>query len=488
MDHERIRDDESLKNYKELKNKLELMLGKVKKTTDLREAKGYLIEIQNCFKGLKLQREDREELFNRLQTAFADINQKISDERMNFENEAASNYFIIKNKVEEAVYMAHNCKDSKECWNFLIEVQSLFKGVKLQREHRETLYTKLQGAFNTLKEIQNAEATTFVEETIQNYEELKQSVHQAVVFAINAEDTRAAKDVLINAQAHLRDAKLSREQKDELYANLQDAFTTINIRKEEETEKNTALAQIQYEEYSPKVKEVLIQAEESTDFKIVREELKDLQTKLRESSLLREQRIELQTLLQQAFEKLNSRQDSERNSFTKEASDNYKRLKALVSKGLSQAEETHEYKDTREFLKKIQSEFKGIKMIKEEREELYARLQTAFEILNARVDEYFHTKKKNWEVRMQYKLAETNTEIHQLRNSIEKDLENLSELEDHLDIVISSGKDSTAKTGIEARIISARSGIEKKTREIEKLETEMFELKNRINPEENNED
>ena len=484
MENERMRDDESLKNYKELKNKLEQTLGKVKKTSDLREAKGYLIEIQNCFKGLKLHREDREELYNRLQLSFADINQKISEERLNFENEAALNYFTIKNKVEEAVFMAHNTKDTKECWNFLIEVQSLFKGAKLQREHRETLYANLQGAFNTLKEKQNAETSNFATETAQNYDELKQSVEEAVSFSIHVEDTRASKDTLIQVQTNLRDAKLSREQKDELYAKIQDAFTIINLRKEEETEKNLTLAQSQYDEFKPKVDEILSQSELSMDFKTIRERLKELQSQIRESSLFREQRMELQAILQQAFEKLNLRQDEDRNSYTKEASENYKRLKTLVSKGLAQAEETHEYKDTREFLKKIQSEFKGIKLIKEEREELYARLQTAFEILNTRVDEYFHTKKKNWEVRMQYKLAETNTEIHQLKADIERDLDNLSELEDHLDILISSGKDSTAKTGIEARIISAKSGIEKKTREIEKLETEMAELKNRINTEE----
>jgi hypothetical protein len=155
----------------------------------------------------------------------------------------------------------------------------------------------------------------------------------------------------------------------------------------------------------------------------------------------------------------------------------------LVEKGLLQAEETHEYKDTREFLKKIQSEFKGIKMIKEEREELYSRLQTAFEILNTRVDEYFHTKKKNWEVRMQYKLAECNTEIHELKDSIEKDKESLAELEDHLDILVSSGKDNIARAGVEARIISAKAGIEKKFQDIQRLETEMQDLKNRIEPE-----
>jgi len=483
MDNERMRDEESLKNYKELKTKLEQTLGKVKKTTDLREAKGYLIEIQNCFKGLKLLREDREELYNKLQLSFADINQKMNEDRLNFENEAALNYFAIKNKVEEAVFMAHNSRDTKESWDFLIEVQSLFKGAKLQHEHRETLYARLQGAFNTLKEKQNAETSGFAVEVAQNYEEFKQIVEKAVEFSNTTEDTRAAKDCLINAQAGLRDAKLSREQKDELYAKIQEAFTTINARKEQEDEINSSLSQGQYDEFKPKVREILSQAEQSNDFKTVREQLKLLQSQIRESALLREMRMELQALLQQAFEKLNFRQDEDRESYTKEASENYKRLKTMVSKGLAQAEETHEYKDTREFLKKIQSEFKGIKMIKEEREELYARLQSAFEILNTRVDEYFHTKKKNWEVRMQYKLAETNTEIHQLKEEIEKELENLSELEDHLDILVSSGKDSTAKTGIEARIISARSGIEKKEREIERLEAEMQDLKNKIEPE-----
>jgi len=477
-----MRDDESLKNYKELKTKLENTLSKVNKTNDLREAKGYLIEVQNCFKGLKLNREDREELYNKLQVAFAEVNQKINDERMNFENEAALNYFNIKAKVDEASFMVNNSKDNKETWDFLIQVQSLFKGAKLQREHREALYAKLQEAFIKLKEVQNNETSNFIAEATQNYSKLKLSVNEAVEFSNNSDDTKTAKELLINVQANLRDAKLTREQKDELYAKIQEAFLTINIRKEEANEKFISIAQIQYNEFKPKVDEILIQSEQSIDFKTIREQLKDLQTEIRESALLREQRVELQSILQRAFEKLNFRQDEERGSFTKEASENYKRLKTLIDKGYSQAETTHEYKDTREFLKKIQSEFKGIKLIKDEREELYNRLQNAFEILNVRVDEYFHTKKKNWEVRMQYKLSETNTEIYQIKESIEKDKENLLELEDHLDILISTGKESTMKTGIEARIISARIGIEKKELEIKRLQTEMEELKNRIEP------
>ncbi|MCX6232696.1 MAG: hypothetical protein NTZ33_14255 [Bacteroidetes bacterium] len=484
MDSDRIRDDESLRNYKELKNKLEQTISKVSKLSDLREAKGLLIEVQQSFKGLKLQREDREELYNKLQDNFAIINQKINDERLNFENEAALNYFNIKNKVDEATYMVHHSRDSKETWNFLIEVQSLFKGAKLQREHRETLYARLQEAFIALKEIKDYENKSFVAEAVQNYSQLKQGVDEGIEFCNNTDDIRGAKDRLINLQSALREAVLTKEQRDELHTKIQTAFDFINLRKEEETEKNTALSETQYEDLSPKVKNLLALAQQSNDFKTIREELKLLQTGIKDSGLLWEQRHELQTILQQTFEILNERQDADRNNYTKEASENYKWLKSLVEKGLLQAEETHEYKDTREFLKKIQSEFKGIKMIKEEREELYSRLQSAFEILNTRVDEYFHTKKKNWEVRMQYKLAETNTEIHELKASIERDKENLSELEDHLDILKSSGKDNTARAGIEARIISAKAGIEKKLQEINRLEKEMQDLKDRIDPSE----
>ncbi len=156
----------------------------------------------------------------------------------------------------------------------------------------------------------------------------------------------------------------------------------------------------------------------------------------------------------------------------------------MVNDGLKQAEESIEYKETREYLKKIQSEFKGIKLIREQREELYSRLQSAFETLNKRVDEYFHEKKKNWEVKMQYKLSALSTDIFELNESLEKDFETLQELEDHLDIIEASGRDTGAGLGLKARISSTRIAIEKKKNQIKNMELEMNDLKNRLEPEE----
>ena len=484
MELEREYDDESLNNYKTLKNQLEQALKKVNQTSDLREAKGFLIEVQNSFKGLKLAKEDREELYSQLQDSFAEINKKIEDERFDFTNEAQQNYSVIKIKVEEALFLASNPKEFKETWDFLIEVQALFKGAKLLREHREILYAQLQEAFAKIKVFGEIEKTNFEKESAQSYIQLNQTIEEAISKANQTDDFRFAKDLLIKAQSEFRNVKLAKEKREELYSKLQDAFTMLNIRQEEISQKNDQEAENQYNLFIPRANDILKHANESLDFHQLRTDLKDLQAEIRDSALSREQRESLRTILQEAFETLNLRQDYEKNSFEREAQENYKSLKKKVNDGLIQAEETNEYKETREYLKKIQAEFKGIKLIREQREELYSRLQTAFEILNKRVDEFFLEKKKNWEVRMQYKLTSLSTDIFQLRESLETDLENLQELEEHLGIIQSSEKETDTVLGLKARISSVRINIERKETQIKNMESEIADLIKRLTPEE----
>jgi len=328
MDPEENLDEEKLRNYNELKTQLENALDLVNRTNDIREAKGYLIKVQNSFKGLKLQSEDREELYHRLQKAFEKVNNQIEEERRNFENEAFMNYLNIKAKVDKAVLLAGKPENFKETWDFLVEVQSLFKGTSLLREHREELYVLLQGAFDNLKTLR----------------------------------------------------------------------------------------------------------------------------------------------------------EREKSDFEKEAMTNYERLKALVEKGFNQARETNQYKETREFLKKIQSEFKGTRLAREQREELYSRLQTAFDILGKRLDEFFRQKKKNWDIKMQYKISEYSTDIFDLEESLRKDRLCLQELEDQLDIIESGGKGSIAITGLKSRIASTITNIQRKENQIRDLESDLNKLKDRLDP------
>ncbi|MDO8952819.1 MAG: hypothetical protein Q7U86_09355, partial [Draconibacterium sp.] len=257
---------EETKNYKTLKNQLEEALNKANQISDLKEAKGLLINVQSEFKGLKLLRDDREEFYKRLQDSFAEINQKIEEERNNFNHEALQNYSVIKVKVDEALFLATNPKEFKETWDFLIEVQLLFKSAKLLREHRESLYARLQEAFERIKVFRETEQNNLEKESTQNYIQLTQTIQEAINSAGESGDFREAKNELIRAQAEFRNARLTKEKRDELNSKLQDAFTMLNIRQEETFAKKRMAAEEQYNEFNSRAHDILNGAKESNEF------------------------------------------------------------------------------------------------------------------------------------------------------------------------------------------------------------------------------
>jgi hypothetical protein len=323
------------------------------------------------------------------------------------------------------------------------------------------------------------------EEALQNYENLKSIVDEGISAASNSENLHDAKGILIEVQTHFKGLKLKREDRESLYSRLQEAFSLINRKIDDERLGFELEALSNYEELKPVIEEASRQAENNEDSRAVWSALLEIQARLKESRLLREHRDELYKLLQHAFEMIKLRRDEERRIFDQDAHQNYTRLKALVDKGLAQAEETHEYKETREFLKKIQSEFRGLKMVHEQREELYSRLQTAFDILGRRLDDFFRNKKKNWEVKMQFTVSRLSADVYELQTSLEKDEFYLKELEDQLEIVTSAGKEKDALAGLQARISSTRLTIDQKRRQISDLETDKDELQTRLNnPEE----
>ena len=323
------------------------------------------------------------------------------------------------------------------------------------------------------------------EEALENYENLKSIVETGLANAGQAVNLHEAKGFLIDVQGHFRGLRLRREDREELYTRLQAAFAEVNRKIEDERLTYEYEALSNYADLKPALAEALDMAINSGDLKATWELLLGIQSRVKSLKLLREHRDELYAGLQDAFGMIKIRREEERQVFDREAQQNYLRLKALVEKGLIQAEETHEYKETREFLKKIQSEFKGIKLVHEQREELYSRLQTAFDILGKRLDDFFRHKKKNWEVKMQFTLSSLSVDIYELQTAVEKEQSYLKELEDQLDIIVSAGKEKDALAGLQARMASTRRSIEHKRQQITALELNKRELQNRIDDPEN---
>jgi hypothetical protein len=323
------------------------------------------------------------------------------------------------------------------------------------------------------------------EDAFNNYETLRDIVETGLSNASHTENLHEAKGFLIDVQSHFRGLKLRREDREELYGRLQEAFAVVNRKIEDERLNFEYEALVNYAELKPVLEDALGLATGSEDLRAAWDLLLGIQDRIKGAKLLREHRDELYAGLQDSFGMIKLRREEARSAFDQEARHNYTRLKSLVEKGLIQAEETHEYKETREFLKKIQAEFKGVAMLHEQREELYSRLQTAFDILGKRLDDFFRHKKKNWEVKMQFTLSRFSADIYELQSGLEKDQGYLKELEDQLEIIASAGREKEALAGIRARTDALRRGIEFKNQQIARLEIDKNELQNRLEEPEN---
>ncbi len=468
------------KNYQSLKNKLEDAFRRTHRCSDLREAKTILIQVQSEFKNFRLRGPEREELYGRLQEEFQVVNHKIEQEKSHFEQEAYYNYTELKIKVEEAIYQAEKCEDWREAKKYLIEAQQSFRGLRLVREQREELYNKLQLAFDHVNARQSSDQLNFQHEALINIQKLKPMVEDALREAATSSNFQDTRDKLIRVQNEFRGIRIEKESREQLYQKLQEAFDILNKRVEEERAKVHTLADQNYEYFSEQVMLVKKEAATTSSFKEVRDKIRELQAQLRDSLLHREQKDQLYQELQESFTLINHRQDQEREVYESESQANYRRLGKMVADGLQQAQESNEFRETREFLKKIQGEFKGIRMQRDQREELYSRLQSAFMILRERTDQYFREKQKNWEVRMEFHLKDLSVNILDLQMEIAKEREKLEELETQLDILDQKPGESPARLMVIAQIQSLEVSIRKNEAAIEGIQREIESLQDRL--------
>jgi|GEM_PF-769718 hypothetical protein len=467
-------------NYKLLKSELEKAFKQAHTEKNTREAKDILIRAQGRFKEYRLRPEDREELYRWLQDEFLLINEKIAQEKNQYELEAYNNYTQLKLQVDEAIYQAGRQDDWREAKRWLIEAQSGFKGLRLVKEQREELYNKLQKAFDEVNLRSERENLSFQQESIDNYNRLKPVIEKALEEVDTLADFADLREKLIGIQNEFRGIRLEKEKREMLYSRLQKAFDILNQRVSEKREKNQVLSDQNYEYFSEQVQQIAKDASESNSFKEAREKIKNIQAELRDSVLLHEQKDLLYSSLQESFQIINTRQDKERAIFENEAVANYKRISKLVADGLQQAQDSNEFRETREFLKKIQGEFKGIRMVKEQREELYSRLQTAFSVLRERTDNYFREKEKNWEVKMEFRLKDLSVHILELQMEISRDREKMEELETQYEILEQKPGDSPAKLMVMAQIQSIRSGIHRNEALIIETQAEKEALEARL--------
>ena len=396
--------------------------------SNFRDLKTLLIDQQRELKLIDLERDQRNELRQLIDECFEKISFIREQEQRAFEYSSEKTRERLSPLVEKALFESRYNDDTREAWDFCISVQNEFRGIRLQKEIREMLYQQLQEAFDMLKERRSQEQGILEKKSVSAQRELMPEVEQLVAEAAATDDLDAHWTKLIALQQEIRDQALTHESRRLLLDKLQQAFDALKSRKEKR--------QIRLEEESlanalgleEMIAEGEVAAAEAEDFRMAFDRLKQIQQAFRELSLPREEREILYQRLQQAFDTLKGRQEAWFNERDRETTENYNRLKPLVINAMDRARTSSEFKKTREMLKHVQAQFKGLRMKAERREELYSQLQKAFDILNRRHDEYLATKKDKMELRVDYQLSDIELRLEDLEKEIEKDLEQIEAL------------------------------------------------------------
>ena len=399
--------------YKKAKEAIEKEIAEcqklVEQTRDWKDIRLRLNDAKDKLKALFLEKEDDEKYLNQINELFRMLNDKQAEEQKKFSQESDENYVKLKELVDEAIETADKADNFREARAGLIKVQKNFRGVKLKRSQRDELLDDINKAFEALQQRQAEERENFEMECIENYHSLKKIIDEAVNFSKDTTQFGKARKQLIDAQSNIKGKKLKRDQRDELYQNIRDAFNDLNDRQEADRELFEKETSMNFDNLRKIVDEAIAFAEEATDFKQAREALINAQGTIKGMKLKRGQRDKLYADIRKVFNKINETQEAERKEFDAEANANYKRLTEKVDDAFDLVHGVDDFRLIRETLIAIQGEVKIVKLKRAQRNELFARIREAFGIFDKKKEDYFGKPEKEAKAEKESKEEESDS-------------------------------------------------------------------------------
>ncbi len=442
-----------------------------------REIQGRLKENQQILKNLDFDEEQKKLLFERIETLFSNIQKAYEDNKKEKKQEFDDNYNIIKEKIDAAVKYLDEATDLRNAREALLEVQDQFKKTRLENERQRELFEIINKAFEILYMRQNEERESFEMECIENYHNLKSAVEDAVQFAYASNEFRKIRQKLIAAQQKFKGLRLLRNQREELYSKIQEAFEELNKRQDEDREQFDEECNSNYEMLLPNVEKAVSFANNCTDFKQARENLISAQALIKGTRLTKTQRDKLYGDIRNSFEELNNRQEQEREDFEKEATDNYAKLKEKVSDVEKTINPTNDFRQIRDILIAIQNDVKILKLKRVHRNELFQAIRDCFSKLDGLREEYRDNKREEKSKKLGSILANLQARVKWIEESIAKDVKEMEEEKAKMDAATGNyeaqREAEEAISAIEFRIREKENNVRETNERIQDIEREI---------------
>ena len=308
----RYKDKENWKiNYDMTKDKVNAAVEFSKNSSNFRAAKEKLIEVQKELRKLNMNLNDKNELNTILSNEIKIINEKFQVWVENNEMEIIENYYSLRNIVDDAIQKAFSFESFPEARSVLNEVQTQIREKALRRVQREELFKSIHNTFDELREKFDDYKRITDDEAAENYAKIKPQVDAAIEFAksISVEDSNDARNKFIQIQAAVKQTRLKREQKLELFDAIREVFNSINEMSKEERRKFEIEAEQNYKNLLTKIEVTIVDIENGIDFRQSASDLSTISTDLQLEKLRRPDRAKLYEVLRTAYNLLNNKRD-----------------------------------------------------------------------------------------------------------------------------------------------------------------------------------
>lgn len=143
-----VNEEEITENYTKLAKIVNEAIEYANNTEEYSEARARLISAQNEIKALKLNRNQRDELYALIREVFTKMNETQSSERESYENEAEGNYIKLTEKVNNSFELVLGLTDFRLIRENLLAIQGEVRLMRLKRGQRNELFSRLREAFN----------------------------------------------------------------------------------------------------------------------------------------------------------------------------------------------------------------------------------------------------------------------------------------------------------------------------------------------------
>jgi chromosome segregation ATPase len=220
-----VKEDVAFNNYNILGAKVEALYAQSKSNENYNDTRKEIIELQKELFTANLLRWQKDELIARVRSAFDTINARQDEWRSNQTVVKTEQASALQSKYDEIIPKALELSFS-DGFAMLKNLQEITNITNLSKESRDAFYVKLNEAFTTIK-------TKADEENDANYTLAQKTVDVAIVSSNTSELFKDARAILTSAQNDLKEIRLNKKHKDELFGKLRTAFDELNKKQDE---------------------------------------------------------------------------------------------------------------------------------------------------------------------------------------------------------------------------------------------------------------